>query len=151
MTTIDPRNRVAMENDGSRVDARAKVTGAAKYAADIKLPNMIHATHLRSPFAEGKLESIDLAAARKIKGVLDVALYTTDYTSRTFTEKAGEARPGRYSGESIGHVCAENPRILDDAIAALKMEWSHGEPRTNFRRELGRAGQFPAELSDGDQ
>lgn len=135
MATTDQRNRVAMENDGSRVDARAKVTGAAKYTADINLPNMMYACYIRSPFAEGKLVSKDEEAAKKIKGVLDVA-FTRDDT-----------KPAEYSGISVGYVCAESPQLLLDAIAALKMKWEHGEPRTNLRK---LAGPFP-EPEDEDK
>ena len=55
MATTDTRNRVALENDGSRVDGIAKVTGAAKYTRDYNLPNMAYARHIRAPYANGKL------------------------------------------------------------------------------------------------
>ncbi len=133
MATTDTRNRVAWENDGSRVDGKAKVTGAAKYTYDVNLPNMIHARFLRAPYAESKLVKADIEAAKAIKGVLDVVI-------------DAEGR-GLYAGQSVGHVCAEDVRIISDAIAALKLEWSHGTPKTNLRRE---AGTLP-ELAAGDQ
>ncbi len=52
-----------------RRDAFAKVTGQAKYAADIQLPGMLYARILRPPAHGAKRISIDLAEARQIEGV----------------------------------------------------------------------------------
>jgi isoquinoline 1-oxidoreductase len=52
-----------------RKDAREKVTGAAKYAGDIILPDMLHARILRPPAHEAKLDAVDTSAAEKIEGV----------------------------------------------------------------------------------
>jgi len=127
MATTDPRNRVALENDGSRVDARAKVTGAAKYTHDIKLPEMMFARHIRAPFSNAKLVKADLDAAKKIKGVIEVNL-----------EPEGR---GDYAGQSVGYVCAESPRLIKDAMKALNMEWSNETPAVD-----GHAlkGELPA-------
>lgn len=136
MATTDKRNRVALENDGSRVDARAKVTGTAKYTHDVSLPNMMWARLIRSPFAEATLTSCDLAAARKIKGVLDVQFYKGAEKDEV-TETPAEVRKGEYQGVPVGHICAENIHLIDDAMSALKLKWEHGEPKTNLRRLAG--------------
>lgn len=133
MTTTTPTNRVALENDGARVDAIAKVTGAARYTLDIKRPGMIHARHIRSPYAGAELLSYDLDAARGIQGVLDVVI---------------DAEAAEYAGQPVGHVCAERVHLIDDALAALNMEWSHGEPRTQLRRYATRMPQAP---ENGDE
>ncbi len=52
-----------------RRDAFAKVTGQAKYAADIQLPGMLYARILRPPAHGAKRISVDLAEARQIEGV----------------------------------------------------------------------------------
>ena len=106
MTTTTSKNRVAMENDGPRVDARAKVTGAAKYTYDINRPNMIWADHVRAPFANSKLVGINLAAARGIKGVLEVQMWKD--RRNTPTDNPSEVWEGAYSGQAVGHVCAES-------------------------------------------
>lgn len=147
MATTDARNRVAMENDGSRVDAVAKVTGAARYTFDVHRPNMIQAAFVRAPFAAAKLVSADLDAARKVKGVLEVVLYG-ERKPRGGDEEAASldaVRPADYAGEAVGHVCAENLHALGDAIAALKMVWEHGEAKTNFRKEAGPVPDLSAE------
>lgn len=52
-----------------RKDALAKVTGAAKYAGDLRMPGTLHACVLRPPAHGLALASADTAAAEKIPGV----------------------------------------------------------------------------------
>ena len=51
-----------------RTDARAKVTGEAKFAGDIRLPGMLYAAVLRPPAHGAKLKSADTSAAEKVPG-----------------------------------------------------------------------------------
>jgi len=46
-----------------RVDAKAKVTGEAKYAADIELPDMLWGQIKRSPYAHARILNIDTSKA----------------------------------------------------------------------------------------
>jgi nicotinate dehydrogenase subunit B len=52
-----------------RRDARAKVTGQAKYAADMRLPHMLYARILRPPAHGAKLLKVDITAAEKMRDV----------------------------------------------------------------------------------
>ena len=52
-----------------RVDAREKVTGEAKYAADYSLPDMLWCKLLRSPYPHAKILNIDISKALKLPGV----------------------------------------------------------------------------------
>ncbi len=52
-----------------RSDARAKVTGEAKFSGDIRLPGMLYAAILRPPAHGAKLKSADTSAAEKVPGV----------------------------------------------------------------------------------
>jgi xanthine dehydrogenase YagR molybdenum-binding subunit len=56
----------------SRVDGRLKVTGRARYTADIPLAGATHAAIVHSAIANGRTVSIDTAAAEKAPGVLAV-------------------------------------------------------------------------------
>jgi len=56
----------------SRVDGRLKVTGAARYTADIPLADATHAAIVSSTIANGRTVSIDTSAAEKAPGVLAV-------------------------------------------------------------------------------
>ena len=52
-----------------RRDGREKVTGAAKFAGDIRLPGMLYAKILRPPAHGASLVSADTSEAEKVKGV----------------------------------------------------------------------------------
>ncbi|HET9549243.1 MAG TPA: hypothetical protein VFQ03_03655, partial [Candidatus Binatia bacterium] len=55
-----------------RVDGAAKVTGNAKYVADLSIPGMIEGKFLRSPYAHARIRSIDTAEAEAMPGVVAV-------------------------------------------------------------------------------
>ena len=52
-----------------RTDALEKVTGEAKYAGDIRLPEMLYARILRPPAHGAKQKNVDTSAAEKMKDV----------------------------------------------------------------------------------
>ncbi len=56
----------------SRVDGRAKVTGAAKYAAEYNVPGLVYGVVVSSAIAKGKIIRIDAAEALRLPGVLQV-------------------------------------------------------------------------------
>jgi xanthine dehydrogenase YagR molybdenum-binding subunit len=56
----------------SRVDGRQKVTGRANYAAEFDQPSQAHGVTVRSTVANGRVASIDSAAAETAPGVLAV-------------------------------------------------------------------------------
>ena len=50
-------------------------TGMAKFGVDYTFPNMLHAKFLRSPYANASVKRVDVAAAKKIPGVVDVVTW----------------------------------------------------------------------------
>jgi xanthine dehydrogenase YagR molybdenum-binding subunit len=56
----------------SRVDGRLKVTGRARYTADLAVADAAHAAIVHSTIANGRMVSIDTGAAEKAPGVLAV-------------------------------------------------------------------------------
>src|SRR5947209_17523385 len=56
----------------SRVDGRAKVTGAAKYAAEYPADNLAYGALVSSRIAKGRIARIDTSEALAIEGVIDV-------------------------------------------------------------------------------
>jgi len=55
-----------------RVEDKRFITGQGKYTDDIKLPNMVHAYILRSPYAHANVKGIDTAEALKVPGVVTI-------------------------------------------------------------------------------
>ena len=56
----------------SRVDGRAKVTGAAKYAAEFNVPGLAHGSVVTSTMAKGRIARLDTSQALLVAGVIDV-------------------------------------------------------------------------------
>src|SRR5258708_2485743 len=56
----------------NRVDGRKKVTGAAKYTAEFKLPDLLYGYIVSSAIAKGKITQIDTKAALAVEGVIQV-------------------------------------------------------------------------------
>ncbi len=52
-----------------RTDARSKVTGEARFAGDVRLPGLLHASLLRPPAHGARLKNVDASAAREVEGV----------------------------------------------------------------------------------
>lgn len=109
------------------LDARAKCTGTAAYAGDVRLPGgMLHAKVLRSPVAHATVRSLDLSAANALKGVVatlsweEVPNYSSD---RRFLN--GKAR---YCGDAICAVAAEDVYIAQHALELIEVSLDEHEP-----------------------
>jgi xanthine dehydrogenase YagR molybdenum-binding subunit len=95
--------------DVPRVDGWAKSSGAAKYTYDVQRPGMAFARILVSPHAHARVRSIDLEAAKRLPGVLAAQRLGRDEV--------------RFAGAPVAAVCAESETALDDAIAAIKVDY----------------------------
>jgi xanthine dehydrogenase YagR molybdenum-binding subunit len=93
----------------SRVEAREKVTGAAKYTVDIRHDGQLEGFILRSPFAHARIAEIDLALALAIPGVAAAAVLL------------GDERIARYAGEPIAAVAANDRATALKALAAIRI------------------------------
>ena len=109
-----------------RVDGVKKVTGAAKYVGDMKWPRMLYAKCVKSPYAHAKILSIDVSAAKALKGVHDVI--TGDY----YTKRGGlyledknflAVNTVMFCGEPVVAVAAETPEIAEAACELVKVEY----------------------------
>ena len=59
------------KNKLARKDSVAKTNGTAVFAMDVKVPNMVYVTILRSPLFGGKLASFELGGADEVNGFVD--------------------------------------------------------------------------------
>jgi CO/xanthine dehydrogenase Mo-binding subunit len=81
----------AMGTPLTRRDARDKVTGAAQYAADIRLPGMLHARMLRPSSHGASLKKLDTSAVVGIEGaqvVQDGDLVAVLHPQRDMADRA---------------------------------------------------------------
>ena len=56
----------------SRVDGYAKVTGAAKYAAEVRPDDLAHGSVVTSTIARGRITRLDVSEALSVDGVIEV-------------------------------------------------------------------------------
>ena len=106
-----PENRVHIGSHAKRVDAPAKVTGAAKYTSDVQPEGWLYGMILRSKWAKAKITRINLDQARKIRGV-KAAILRDDTGERTV----------RYYGEELAAVAGVSKQACLDALRAIEVE-----------------------------
>ena len=56
----------------TRIDVPSKVNGSAQFGIDVQQPNMLYGAVLRAPVQGEKPESIDDAAAKAVKGIVQI-------------------------------------------------------------------------------
>ena len=101
----------------SQPDAVAKVTGAAQFAADVKLPGMLYAKILRSKYPHARVKSIDASKAEALPGV-EAVITAADVPKKAYFTYA--PRVGTISSPTLDrHVLEERPRYVGDPIAAV--------------------------------
>jgi nicotinate dehydrogenase subunit B len=71
-TTKDPKDFLLMGQNAPRTDARARVTGQAKYSQDIVVPGMLHGKVLRPPSYGARLQHVDTSGADRVAGLVMV-------------------------------------------------------------------------------
>ena len=57
----------------TRPNAKRLLAGKGRYVTDMKLPRMLHAAFVRSPYAHARILSIDFSAAKEMDGVQLIA------------------------------------------------------------------------------
>ena len=128
-----PESYIAVGKSLQRIDGIDKVTGSAKYAADIKLDHMLHAKLLRSPHAHAKVKGIDTSAAQKLTGVRAFATIlevpkVIEYWFSLRTEKKKKQmflrdNVVRFVGDPVLAVAADDQRTLDKALSLVKVAY----------------------------
>ncbi len=110
-----------------RIDALDKVTGTAKYAADISRPGMLWAKVLRSPLPHARIVSIDTSRARALPGVHvvltghDLPPYRVGRSMRDMPILARDKV--RFVGEKVAAVAAEDLDTAEEAISLIDVEY----------------------------
>jgi len=104
-----------------RPDAVPKVTGAAEFGADIKVPGMLAGRILRSPYPHAKIVRIDTSRATILPGVEAIITFQ-DVPKSPFTRSAmAEALPpGAYKDEVLDqYIITDKARYVGDWVAAV--------------------------------
>jgi 4-hydroxybenzoyl-CoA reductase alpha subunit len=112
-----------------RVDAREKVTGEAKYAADYSLPYMLWCKLLRSPHPHARILNIDTSKAEKLSGVKAVVTgkdfggWTWGWMPTTRDEPPLAVGKVRYMAEAVAGVAAIDEDTAEEATELIKVNY----------------------------
>src|SRR5438067_10742686 len=98
-----------------RVDAVDKVTGTARYAADMNLPGMLWGKFVRSPHPHARITRIDTSKAEALPGVMRVI------TQRSLGAGATVESEDKVHGIKVSRslFCDEYVRYQGEMIAAV--------------------------------
>ena len=120
----------------ARQDAYDKVTGKAKYGADVNLPGLLHGKVLRSPHAHARIVSIDASKALALPGVHAVI---NGYDLPVLPGKVSEMPEGAmvnmgfwgqnvlarekvlYKGHAIAALAADNAHLAEEALKLIEV------------------------------
>jgi len=112
-----------------RVDAKAKVTGKAKYAADYSLPDMLWCKLLRSPYPHARILNIDTSRAERLSGVKaivtgkDFGGWTWGWMASTRDEPPLAVDKVRYMAEAVAGVAAIDEDTAEEACGLIKVDY----------------------------
>ncbi|MBI4187266.1 MAG: xanthine dehydrogenase family protein molybdopterin-binding subunit [Chloroflexi bacterium] len=111
------------------IDSMSKVTGSAKYIADLSLPGMLYGKFLRSPHAHARVVKIDTSRAEMLPGV-KLVLTPDDIIGKT--NPVGAARPRnqyalhrevRYVGDEVAAVAAVDEATAEEALELIQVTY----------------------------
>jgi xanthine dehydrogenase YagR molybdenum-binding subunit len=144
----------------SRVDGPAKVTGAAKYAAEFNAPDLAYAAIVTSTIAKGRIKRLDAAEALRVAGVLDVLTHENrpplaDKDEAWKDDVAPDGSPFRplydnrvlFNGQPIALVVAETSEIAIHAATLVKVEYDQAPHMTDIYRARDTAVPIRAPAS----
>lgn len=113
-----------------RLDGREKVTGAAKYAADIRIPGMLYARLLRPPSHGAALLQLDTRAIENRPGI-------------TFINQGG-----------LVGVLHADPEAAEAALALIKADWQASagtlDPDSIHEHLVAQAAPMKTLMARGD-
>ncbi|CUK09787.1 4-hydroxybenzoyl-CoA reductase subunit alpha [Ruegeria denitrificans] len=116
-----------------RPDGLDKVTGRAKFGADISAPGMLHGAILRSPHAHARIVKIDTSKAEAHKDVKAVVT-RADFAELPFQpglegefwnvlENVMAGEKALYDGHAVAAVAATSALAARDALKLIEVEY----------------------------
>jgi xanthine dehydrogenase molybdenum-binding subunit len=133
-----------------RHDGIDKVTGQAKYGADIHVAGMLHGKVLRSPHAHARILRIDASRAAALPGVkaivtgADMPEIAPGYemagempvSFRDLSENVLARATAYYDGHAIAAVAAVSPHVAEEALGLIDVEYELLPPVMDLRAAM---------------
>lgn len=106
-----------------RRDLRDKLTGAAKYAADVQIAGMLTGAVLRSPHPHARILSVDASAALEMPGV-HAALTPFDVPDGSIAPDMPILDTEvRFVGDEVAAVAADDEHTARHALSLISVEY----------------------------
>jgi xanthine dehydrogenase YagR molybdenum-binding subunit len=125
-----------------RLDGRLKVTGEARYGSDFAVSNPAYAFLVTSPIAKGRIESMDLRAAKAVPGVLEIFNYenTGELKDIKYAKSGGGPTssiqgfgpPIQYGGQIVALVVADTFEAAREAAHMVRVNYTSEAPSATF-------------------
>ena len=120
-----------------RPDGVDKVTGRAKFGADIHVPNMLIGKVLRSPYAHARIKSIDVSRAQALKGVkavitsADLCDLPSEFIPagemmvnfKDMTRNVMAREKALYEGHAVAAVAAVSEAVAAQALTLIDVQY----------------------------
>lgn len=126
------KNMAVVGKSVVKKDALDKALGKSLFAADIKMPGMLHAGVFRSSIVHGVIKKLDISKAQAIPGVAAV-LTSKDVPGRNGVGMVFKDEPvlvedkiRRYA-DAIALVAAETQDLVEEALEAIEIEYEEYE------------------------
>ena len=128
-----------------RLDYETKVTGGARYLADMSVPGMCHGKILRSPYPHARIKRIDASKAAKVAGV--VAVLTRDdilhdegiepFYGPVFKDQTIVAvEKVRHVGDPVAAVAALSVDAAEEALGLIEVDYEELPAVLDVRQAL---------------
>lgn len=109
-----------------RKDGIEKVTGAARYGADVNFPGQLYGALARSPHPHARILSINTDKARAVPGVRAIITgrdYPVPYGQFIADQPIIALDKVRYQGEPVAGIAAETEAAAREAAALVEVEY----------------------------
>lgn len=150
-----------------RVDGRLKVTGGARYSAEMPVADVTYGVLVMSTVARGRITQIDASAAEAVPGVIKVITPANALRLPVPPQGAKPTMTDRklsllqdtaiyYQNQPIGVVVAETFEIASHAASLVQVRYETQKPRTEMDKEKkhayapAKANQDPTDSKRGD-
>jgi carbon-monoxide dehydrogenase large subunit len=133
---LDSKSKRLIGKSLPRKEDHRLITGRGVYTDDVRLPDMLYATFLRSHYAHARITAIDTAGGSKVPGVVailtgkDIANVTAPFPyhfqfvgvnyPRQFPLAVDKVR---FVGEPVACVLTTDPQIGQDCLEQINVEY----------------------------
>jgi xanthine dehydrogenase YagR molybdenum-binding subunit len=138
-----------MELAMSRVDGRAKVTGAAKYTAEIQIPELVYGVLVESTIGQGTITNLDTKKAEWAPGVIAVISHLNtpgvpEYRLQNQDVIQKQLRVFNdaniyFNGQPVAVVVADTLERAQYGASLVKVTYSKEKPLSNLEENISRA------------